>query len=309
MLERIDHIEIPDNAAEIRLFVVGVDVEDILPSYINYYFKLGIDRIFYIDNQSSDNSIQRLLNYSKVHIWRQPEEYGVKNKYGVTWQEELLQKYGIGNWVLLADTDEWFIFPDYETKSLRDFTAELDYVGIDNVTARFIDMYGKEGDVLISPDQSFLDAMPYYDKNEFGCRNRCLGFKPFYMKNPLFKFQKSISVNPGFHKIRGNHGKTYPITCGILHFKFASNFKKAFDLHKNKMPGSTFKNQLYEKGFRTKFYHSLHSKKYTGSEDLVFFQKYGIDEERFTRLRVIDRMLSKSKFTKWLIKYSQYLPL
>jgi hypothetical protein len=308
-LERIDQIAIPEDTDEVRLFMVGVEAESIIPSLIEYYFKLGIDRVFYIDNLSSDSSIQRLLKYSKVHIWKQTEEYGIENKYGVTWQEDLLQKYGIGNWVLLADTDEWFIYPNCETKSLRAFTAELEAKGIDCVVARFIDMYGKDAEALIQPHQTFLEVMPYYDRNEFGCRNRCLGFKPFYLKYPLFKFQKSINISAGFHKIMGNKGKTYPIICGILHFKFALNFKKAFDFHKNKMPGAFFKNQIYEEGYQTKFYHPRHSQKFVGSSDLVFFQQYSLDDKRFTRLRAIDKVLSKSKVTKWLVKYSQYLPL
>jgi hypothetical protein len=72
------------------------------------------------------------------------------------------------------------------------------------------------------------------------------------------------------------------------------------------MPGSSFKNGIYNEGFLTKFYHPFHSKKFTGSEDLIFFQKYWLDEARFTKLRAIDKRLSKSKFTRWLIKYTQY---
>lgn len=306
-MKRIDSNVIPDNKEEVRLFMVGVDVGSIIEKILDHYFSIGIGRVFFIDNNSRDETVRIISNYKNIHIWNQDENYGPSNKYGVLWIEQLLGIYGVGQWVLLADTDELFIYPNYEKVDISSFVSEIYSNGYDLVPARFIDMYGKGRSQYIGKEDSILDKLCYFDLSEFGFRNRIFGFKPSYLKHPLFKYERGLDISAGFHFVKGNSGETFSYTCGILHLKSAYNFKNAFNAHKNKMPDSDVKNSLYEKMYEMSMFNKLYSKKWTSSKDLDLFQKYKFDSIRFKKLKKVDRLLSRYSFTKWLVKYSNVI--
>jgi len=202
-----------------------------------HYFDIGVDRIFYIDNNSTDNSLDVLARYGKAHVWVQDEPFsgsGTPAKPGAAWMESLMCCYGVGNWCLLADTDELFVYPNFKSVPIREFVAEQDSKGYDCVTANFIDMYSnkKVKDTVI--EGSLFETCPYTDRDGGNCRERVLGFKPVTKKMPLFRFSKEITVKAGFHAVPGFQ-RMSNIRCAVLHYKFLSRLPARLDAHGHKI--------------------------------------------------------------------------
>ncbi len=252
-MNRIDDNEIPDDRDEVRLFMVGVDAAELMPHVFRHYFDIGVGRIFYIDNNSADNSLEVLSGHDRIHVWVQTDRFSgnaTPAKSGATWMESLMRLYGVGNWCLLADTDELFAYPRYETTSIRDFVAGLDG---DCVTADFIDMYSdkKVKDTII--EGSLLKTCPFTDRDGGSCRSRVLGFMPARVKMPLFRFSPAISVGAGFHRVSG-YNRMAGVRCSVLHFKFLSGLPARLGKHGHKMSASDIKRVVYKDIGEVNFY-------------------------------------------------------
>jgi glycosyl transferase family 2 len=255
-MNRIDNKEIPENKNEVRLFMVGVDAADLIPHVFKHYFDIGVDRIFYIDNDSTDDSLEVLARYDRVHVWVQDEPFsgcGTPAKSGAAWMESLMCRHGVGNWCLLADTDELFVYPNFESTSIREFVAEQDSNGYDCVTADFIDMYSdkKVKDTII--DGLLLETCPYTDRDGGSCRERVLGFRPVMVKMPLFRFSTAITVKAGFHAVLGFQ-RMSDVRCAVLHFKFLSGFPARLAAHGHKMTDIKIKRVVYNDIGEVNFY-------------------------------------------------------
>ena len=255
-MNRIDEKKIPEDKHEVRLFMVGIDAAELIPHLFNHYFDIGVDRIFYIDNDSTDDSLNVLARYDRVHVWVQGAPFsgnGTPAKSGAAWMESLMRCYGTGNWCLLADTDELFVYPGFDSTSIRAFVAEQDRNGCDCVTADFIDMYSdkKVKDTVING--SLLETCPYTDRAGGSCRERVLGFRPVMVKMPLFRFSTAITVNAGFHSVSGFQ-RMSDVRCTVLHFKFLSGFPVRLAAHGHKMSQSETKMVVYSDIGEVNFY-------------------------------------------------------
>jgi hypothetical protein len=277
-MERVDDKEIPEDKEEVRLFVVGIDLAYLIPHFLKHYFNLGVDRIFYIDNDSSDNSLDVLGQYDNVHVWSQKEEFSSAESKGRRWREYLLSKYGVGNWCLVPDVDEFFIYPGCEDKSIKDFVKEQDEAGYDCVKSRFIDMYSnkKVKDTMIIG--SILETCPYFDNSKYGCKHRVLGLKPYFNKMVLFRYREETIIVTGNHDIVG-YNKLSNTLCGILHLKFVSNFLPWNDKHCAKFKCVKARldrpwGELYSELGDINFYDKDISVKYSGSKDIDIFKKW-----------------------------------
>jgi len=255
-MKRIDKKKIPEDKSEVRLFMVGIDAAELIPHVFKHYFCIGVDRIFYIDNNSSDDSLAVLKTYDRVHVWEQDEPFsgsGTPAKSGAAWMELLMHEYGVGQWCLLADTDELFVYPNYKNTSIREFVAEQDSNGYDCVTANFIDMYSNKKVKETTIKGSLFETCPYTDKDGGSCRERVLGFRPMMIKTPLFRFSKAITVEAGFHAVLG-FKKMSAVICTVLHYKFLSVLPTRLNAHGNKMSDSKVKMLAYSDIGEVNFY-------------------------------------------------------
>ncbi len=255
-MNRIDDEVIPEDRNEVRLFMVGIDAAELLPHLFKHYFDIGVDRIFYIDNNSTDNSLEVLARYDRVHVWVQYEPfsgYRTPVKSGAAWIESLMRRHGVGNWCLLADTDELFVYPDFENTSIREFVAEQDSNGYDCVTADFIDMYSDKKVKDTTIEGSLLETCPYTDRDGGSCRERVLGLRPMLVKMPLLRFTTAITVKAGFHAVLGFQ-RMSDARCTVLHFKFLSGLPARLEAHGHKMSGGNIKKLVYKDIGEVSFY-------------------------------------------------------
>ncbi|WP_234685884.1 glycosyltransferase family 2 protein [Bradyrhizobium monzae] len=165
-LVRQDRRDIPEDASEIRLFVVLRDEMLRLPYFLDYYRNLGISRFFAIDNGSKDGSGKFLLDQPDCHVFFTEGSYA-KSRAGVHWLNSLLDVYGTSQWILLADVDELFVFPGCENTDLQRFCSWQDQFGYEAVYAVLLDMYSSLPirEVGYRQGEDFRATCPYHDSN------------------------------------------------------------------------------------------------------------------------------------------------
>lgn len=165
-LEKLDGIAIPGGTGEIRVFAAVRDERVRLPHFVRHYRRLGVDRMVFIDNGSSDGTTEWLLEQSDCHVFFTRDSYAASN-YGVEWVNSLLASYGLGHWCLLVDADELFVYPDFETRRFHDYVAALDAEGAEGVFAFMLDMYpdGPLEAAVLSDEADLAAVAPAFDSD------------------------------------------------------------------------------------------------------------------------------------------------
>jgi hypothetical protein len=251
-MRKVDENLVPDDPHEVRLFMVVRNESLRLPAMLKYYFSKGIDRIFAIDNGSTDGTLDLLLSQKKAHVFATKDTY----KRHPYWIDFLLCRYGAGHWCIVIDADEILIYPHFEKISIRQLCTFLGREGYNIMDFFLLDMYPdrplaatsyKKGDGLISA-APYFDTGPYYTEETLcpgilggikksgsrflksrrmygGMRKRVFGIEACLSKFPLFKFERSMSFASGMHLPKGAHLAFAKDLCGaLLHFKFLNDF-------------------------------------------------------------------------------------
>ncbi|NUH66876.1 glycosyltransferase family 2 protein [Sulfitobacter sp. S0837] len=121
-----------------------------LPYFLQYYRDMGVDHFFFVDNDSTDGSLDYLAAQPDVSVWSAKGSYK-RARFGVDWLNWLQMRYAHGHWALTVDPDEFFVYPFCDTRPLRALTDWLDASSIKSFSAMLLDMYPK----------GRLDAQPY----------------------------------------------------------------------------------------------------------------------------------------------------
>jgi hypothetical protein len=215
-----------------------------LPHFLAHYRALGIEAFIIADNLSTDGSREYLLSQEDVLLYSVDSEYKASH-FGVAWQQAMLANHCVGKWVILADADEFFVFPDWQNRGLASFTRELDSKGFDCVGTWLIDMYPK-GDLCKCDfkKKSPFDLARWHDdppvqstsgggfySNTKGGVNSTLRHRlspevdpTLFVANkyPLIRYSPWVRLSEGIHYV-GNVSisPTYQTLC---HFKYHAEF-------------------------------------------------------------------------------------
>ncbi|NBB28218.1 glycosyltransferase family 2 protein [Cellulophaga sp. BC115SP] len=294
-LHRIDNHFIPDTNDEIRLFAIIRNESLRLPHFLNYYKKLGVDRLFFIDNNSTDHSAQILLKESNTHLFYTQETY--VNHW--CWMEYLLDKYGKNHWCVVVDIDELFTFPYSEKLTLRDLIQYMNNENTLAIQTFLLDMYSNQSvqQTTYVAGQNPIDSVAYFDKFytkthfEFlnrktfhtfyssiftgGVRDRVFGktSPPHILsKIPFFKNVKGSYLVQGMHAIDGS--KLSDIQGAVLHTKFLYDFIE--EVQEETQRKQHFGGAFYYKSFKDSIdkttalsLYNTDSIKYVDSQQLV----------------------------------------
>jgi glycosyl transferase family 2/methyltransferase family protein len=243
-LERLDDREISIDASEILCGATVRDEADLLPYFLEYHERLGVDRFLVVDNLSQDATRDILLANPKVHLWHTPMRYWPANA-GTAWMEVLFRAFARDHWCLVVDPDELFYYPDVETRSLQELCDQLNRMGKVALPAVLLDMYadGPVREALYRTGQDPVEVSPFFDREFFhwrgtagpwqnyegfsgGVRRRAFGGDsyPFLGKVPLFRYTADRVIAGGVHSTNARPEEIASERGAVLHFKFMARF-------------------------------------------------------------------------------------
>ncbi len=231
---------------EAPLTVVAVARNEVLllPHFLAHYRLLGVRHFVIVDNLSDDGTCDYLARQPDVVLYCADTEYRHSN-FGVAWQQAVLGAHGLGKWVLLADIDEFLIYPGCETKPLPALIDTLSGGGFDAACVHMVDMY-PEG-ALTTADFSTatpFQAAPWFDRQPLvhwklgsGCysnaptwlsalRHRLIAHSApnayTSQKIALLRYQPWVRLSAGLHYASGLNVAPEPLQ--FAHFKYHAGF-------------------------------------------------------------------------------------
>jgi glycosyltransferase involved in cell wall biosynthesis len=216
-----------------------------LSFFLRYYRKLGVDRFFFIDNGSTDGSLEYLLEQPDVHVWLSDLSFKQAN-FGSSWFELLLKRHGTGHWCLLVDIDEFLLFDGAPERGLRSFCRDLERREKQVATGLLLDMYSDRPvrETVCGEGQDPLSVCCFFDR-EFchrryesggqyrnqtiffgGVRQRVFSAEHDFLlsKAPLLKYGPNVVLASGQHLTNIAPDFVAAEEVCLLHFKFLSGF-------------------------------------------------------------------------------------
>jgi glycosyltransferase involved in cell wall biosynthesis len=231
----------PLSSADLPLVVCTRNDRRMLPSFLAHYRKLGVTRFIFVDDQSTDDTLEYLLAHPDVDVWLSPSRYAEARR-GRLWREALISKYGFDRWYLNVDTDEYLVYPEHEKRPLKDLIETLEQRGQKRLVAPMLDLY-PVGDLSASEfigddGQMPWDVADHFDSSGYkleikqrylsltgGPRRRLFGSELEMMKYPLLYWDDSVTLGASVHQPTPFERNFYPIEGVLLHFKFFADYQ------------------------------------------------------------------------------------
>jgi len=239
----------PISQHEIVLVCVVRNEEKRLPHLLKYYRSLGVERFVFIDNLSTDGSLDFLESQADVLLFVANGRYS-ESGCGIEWSNSVTLALAPANWVLTVDADEYFIFPEFERRSIYDLRDHLEAVSADAIRAPMLDLY-PESPLRRTPFEAGSDPLlyhRYFDSEGYEFQN-CEGQRlvqrggprkrvfweqqsldhasPFLMKIPFAKWSGTPLYTASTHLCPD---RSFSKTTGLLlHFKFVGDFHTRVD--------------------------------------------------------------------------------
>jgi len=231
-----------------------------LPEFFRHYRNLGAERFAFVDNGSKDGTLDILSEQPDVSLFRSDMLY---RDCKIAAKQFLTESFGQGNWVLLADIDEFFQFPLCEDSSLRTFLKYLNRYDFGTVTCQMLDMFpsgplrntvkeadsGGQGPSLDGTDGgsfihqhrfyslSGLRSVPYTEGpcKRFGNIVEFVGVRNYYggIRYRKFNSDNFLSKHPLLCPAKGvklvnchavASARVADLTGVLLHFKYVDGF-------------------------------------------------------------------------------------
>lgn len=267
-----------------------------LPRLLQHYRQLGVNRFFFIDNGSTDDSVSWLLDQPDVELWQSSLPF-MRANYGSSWFELLLRRYGVGHWCLTVDTDEFLVYDGSPERDLRALCRDMQGRGQKALAGQLLDMYseGPVREVQYQPGDDPLQWCPFFDRKPWhrlyenagqyrnlrmlfgGPRQRVFPTSSGYMlsKIALFYYEPERVLASGQHLTNLPAEQIAHNQMVLLHFKFFASFESyargEAQREVHAMGGEQYKSYTREldRDGDVSLYDSDHSLRYEGFEQLL----------------------------------------
>jgi hypothetical protein len=242
---RVRHVHGPRRvhagADELVVVCLVRDGAAYLDAFLEHYRVLGARHMVLLDNGSTDGTIERAAREPGVTVFRTGAAY---RAHKVIAKRYLVRRFGPANWVLCADIDELFDYPQRTRMPLRRFLRYLNAHGYTAVVAHLLDMFPR-GPLTGGPghwrqthcyyDLTGIETEEYRakygDQNDVaderirvlhgGVRALHFGVRPMLTKHPL-QFPAAGVEWVNSHNVR--RANVADVSAVLLHFKFVSGF-------------------------------------------------------------------------------------
>lgn len=237
---------------DVVLICVGRNTAFYLPTLFEWHRTLGIEKFVYVDNGSSDRSVDVASHQSGTIVARCSASFKDYQDLIRLYSTQLFVR---GGWRLIVDADELFDYPGSRNLKFRELLRELNALGKTAVVAQMLDMIPDGGIADIQNDtyDTAIASCGYYDissiekKDYFsqeiyfkwfleqnlisnldikfhfgGIRRRLFGENCCLSKHPLFKPGPNVLVLPHPHVSTGLNCADF--TALLRHYKFTGDF-------------------------------------------------------------------------------------
>jgi hypothetical protein len=210
-------------------------------SFIEYYFKLGVKHIVFLDNGSTDNTVELASRYDNVTILKTDLPY---SKYENIMKNYLARRFSKRKWNLCADIDEFFDWPFSRVVSIGSLLRYLNARGYTAVIAQMLDLFSELpiSEVRDDPEEDITKNYRYYDISNIsktnytisrlsydgvkahngGVRKTLFGSNNGLTKAPLVFVDRRIQLFKLWHHAANAYIANF--TCVLLHYPFTSSF-------------------------------------------------------------------------------------
>lgn len=213
-----------------------------LPSFLEHYRNLGVTRFIFVDDRSSDGSLEYLETVEDVDLYQSRLSYMESNR-GILFKEEVVRIYGRDRWWVFVDIDEYLVYDGIENHGLREVIHALEGRNLKRLLAPLLDMYPL-GDVDLARFDGSDTTMPWqvasaFDRSGYfirfrgkdweirgGVRRRVFGNWVELAKYPLM-YVTEADYFRSIHYPRPHHGNYVPVLGNLLHFKFFSDYEES----------------------------------------------------------------------------------
>jgi hypothetical protein len=218
--------------------------------FIEHYMRLGFRHVCFLDNGSTDATIERAKAHPRVTIYRSTMSVG--DHQGLL-KTALAQRTVAAGWCLDVDIDEFFDYPGSDVVRLPQFLDYLNTKGSTAVLTQMLDMFSdrtlgelrREGREDLQRVHRFYDIsqvrkIPYSEDRlvrAHGARNRIAhaetvvqwggirkivyGVDNCLTKHSLFRTGVGLELFPHVHFVNG--AQLADVSGILLHYKFAGN--------------------------------------------------------------------------------------
>ena len=252
----IEHLhgpeEVPYREDELVVVCLVRDGRPYVRSFVEHYLSLGAKHIFFLDNGSTDGTVETLKNYDNTTVLRSKLPF---KEYKFLMRQYLIDRFGRKDrWCLCVDIDELFDYPYSDVVGLNSFLGYLSSNSYTAVAAQMLDMFpeeplsGREGSPV---DEPLKERLRFYDISNInrtsvkelnylddlnntlesdeieifrdGIQNTIFGSRLYLTKHPLVFTDGRIKLSD-----RSSHwvanAKIADISCVLFHYKFLDGY-------------------------------------------------------------------------------------
>lgn len=229
---------------ELIVLCVVRNGETYIKSFVEHYNSLGVKHIVFLDNGSTDNTINIASKYSNVSILQTHCPY---QKYETLMKRYLVKKFSKNRWNLFADIDELFDYPFSNIINLCELLTYLNNNSYTAVVAQMLDMFSNGSsfqDLIVNKNDSLKELNKYYDISNISKKNYSWGLlsnksikmhsggirKTLFNTNngltkaPLIFIDNKIKPFVAFHHVK--NANIADFSCVLLHYPFACHFQE-----------------------------------------------------------------------------------
>src|SRR5215210_5050787 len=171
-----EHVHGPEEVpyAEDELVVVCLiwNGRPYVKSFVEHYLSMGVKHLFFLDNGSTDGTVEALKGYENVTVLQTALPY---KEYKYLFKQYLIERFGKkGRWCLCVDIDELFDYPYSDIVELGSLLGYLNGNSYTAVVAQMLDMFpeeplsGREGNL---EDEPLKERHRFYDISNISRRS------------------------------------------------------------------------------------------------------------------------------------------
>lgn len=268
-----------------------------MPFFVDYYRRLGVTHFLFVDNDSTDGFMDWARQRDDVSVWHTAASYR-KSNFGMLWLNDLLRRFGTGHWCVVVDPDEFLVYPNMETRSLKALAGFLEEERRDCMHAVMLDAYSDRPlqDTVLRPGDDPFAVCPYFDRDGYiqtaswgnstwvrgGVRMRTQfrdnpAQAPGLNKIPFIRWQRGFHYRMSMHDAypvrlnRAHAPNAVSLTGALFHFKMVASLvdKAAEEMQRKEHYAGGREYAHYHRSPEPEFYDPGISVRYEGPRQLV----------------------------------------